>query len=171
MPTASLLPQPPCAPGPSRPHSLRALVAPGCLGQNRLGACYSCPMLGSSLDVLISKQRRKDRTVSSPPTPGDSHFRNHLPVHSGRNPDQGQSTHRACFLFPGDFLCLISGLKARHSRKAAFLLVLSVKEPVARPEEAAIPRRSPLSRAFHPCNPTWTLPRGPLARLTAWESP
>ena len=71
-------------PCPRRPH-IQGFGAPGCLHQNRLGACYSCPMLGPSLDVLVSEERRKDRDCGSqPPCPGDSQFRNHHPVCSGR---------------------------------------------------------------------------------------
>ena len=64
----------------------------------------------------------------------------------------------------------ISGLKAKHSGKAAFLLLLSAKEPLARPEKQPVLTGAPL-QSLPPCNPTWTLPRGPPASLSAWESP
>ena len=61
------------------------------------------------------------------------------------NPDQGQLPTQSLFPLPWRLpRPRISGLKARHSRKAAFFLVLSAKEPVARPEKQPFLAGAPL---------------------------
>lgn len=60
-------------------------------------------------------------------------------------PRPGAVHTQSLFPLPWRLPCpRISGLKARHSRKAAFLLVLSAKEPVARPEKQPFLAGAPL---------------------------